>query len=142
MKVNVHEAKSQLSRLAELAWQGEEVVICKAGTSPGCTWCRIGKGWKSASRPAWKGRLQLICGLEKSGGGGQVIGTGCRPRHLRKRATMKSMTTAESATAAPPPRQHPLASLLCDLLPSQGHWSDDACLWLTDHTSCGPHRIR
>ena len=31
MKVNMHEAKSQLSRLAELAWQGEEVVICKAG---------------------------------------------------------------------------------------------------------------
>ncbi|MYD30506.1 MAG: type II toxin-antitoxin system prevent-host-death family antitoxin [Nitrospira sp. SB0675_bin_23] len=31
MKVNMHEAKSQLSRLAELARQGEEVVICKAG---------------------------------------------------------------------------------------------------------------
>ena len=31
MKVNMHEAKSQLSRLAELAWQGEQVVICKAG---------------------------------------------------------------------------------------------------------------
>lgn len=30
-KVNMHEAKTQLSRLAELAWQGEEVVICKAG---------------------------------------------------------------------------------------------------------------
>ena len=32
-------------------------------------------------------------------------------------------------------RQRPLASLLCDLLPSQGNWSDDAYLWLTDHTS-------
>ncbi len=31
MKVNMHEAKSQLSRLAALAWQGEQVVICKAG---------------------------------------------------------------------------------------------------------------
>ncbi len=31
MKVNMHEAKSQLSRLAELAWQGQEIVICKAG---------------------------------------------------------------------------------------------------------------
>ena len=31
MKVNMHEAKSQLSHLAELAWQGEDVVICKAG---------------------------------------------------------------------------------------------------------------
>lgn len=31
MKVNMHEAKSQLSRLARRAWQGEEVVICKSG---------------------------------------------------------------------------------------------------------------
>lgn len=29
--VNMHEAKSQLSRLARLAWEGEEVVICRAG---------------------------------------------------------------------------------------------------------------
>ena len=32
MQVNMHEAKSQLSKLGELAWQGEEVVIAKAGT--------------------------------------------------------------------------------------------------------------
>ncbi len=31
MRVNMHEAKSQLSRLARLAWQGEEIVICKSG---------------------------------------------------------------------------------------------------------------
>ena len=31
MKVNMHEAKSQLSRLARLAWHGEEIVICKSG---------------------------------------------------------------------------------------------------------------
>ncbi len=31
MKVNMHEAKSQLSRLAELAWQGERIIIAKAG---------------------------------------------------------------------------------------------------------------
>ena len=37
MKVNMHEAKSQLSRLAELVHQGEEVVICKAGTP----WLRL-----------------------------------------------------------------------------------------------------
>ena len=37
MKVNMHEAKSQLSRLAELAHRGEEVVICKAGTP----WLRL-----------------------------------------------------------------------------------------------------
>lgn len=31
MRVNMHEAKSQLSRLAALARAGEQVVICKAG---------------------------------------------------------------------------------------------------------------
>jgi antitoxin (DNA-binding transcriptional repressor) of toxin-antitoxin stability system len=31
MQVNMHQAKTQLSRLAELAWQGEEIVIAKAG---------------------------------------------------------------------------------------------------------------
>ena len=30
-KVNMHEAKSQLSRLAKAAWEGEDVVIAKAG---------------------------------------------------------------------------------------------------------------
>ena len=31
MKVNMHQAKSQLSRLARLVREGEEVVICKSG---------------------------------------------------------------------------------------------------------------
>lgn len=31
MQVNMHEAKSMLSALAEKAWQGETVVIAKAG---------------------------------------------------------------------------------------------------------------
>lgn len=31
MQVNMHEAKTQLSRLGEKAWEGEEVVIAKAG---------------------------------------------------------------------------------------------------------------
>ena len=31
MQVNMHEAKSQLSKLGKLAWQGEEIVIAKAG---------------------------------------------------------------------------------------------------------------
>lgn len=31
MQVNMHEAKSQLSKLGESAWEGEEVVIAKAG---------------------------------------------------------------------------------------------------------------
>ena len=39
----------------------------------------------------------------------------------------------EPAATAPAHRPQALASLLCDLLPSQGSWSDDAYLWLTDH---------
>ena len=31
MKINMHEAKSQLSRLGRLAWDGEEIVIARAG---------------------------------------------------------------------------------------------------------------
>lgn len=31
MQVNMHEAKSQLSALAEKVWQGETVIIAKAG---------------------------------------------------------------------------------------------------------------
>ena len=30
-QVNMHEAKSQLSKLGELVWKGEKVVIAKAG---------------------------------------------------------------------------------------------------------------
>ncbi len=31
MKVNMHEAKSNLSKLGKKVWQGERVVITKAG---------------------------------------------------------------------------------------------------------------
>ena len=31
MQINMHEAKSQLSRLGESVWAGEEVVIAKTG---------------------------------------------------------------------------------------------------------------
>ena len=31
MLVNMHEAKSQLSKLGRLVWEGEEVVIARAG---------------------------------------------------------------------------------------------------------------
>ena len=30
-QVNMHEAKSQLSKLGEMAWKGEKIVIAKAG---------------------------------------------------------------------------------------------------------------
>lgn len=31
MQVNMHEAKSNLSKLGEKAWQGERVIIARAG---------------------------------------------------------------------------------------------------------------
>ncbi|MCY4041193.1 MAG: type II toxin-antitoxin system prevent-host-death family antitoxin [Gammaproteobacteria bacterium] len=31
MQVNMHQAKSQLSKLGRLAWQGEQVIVAKAG---------------------------------------------------------------------------------------------------------------
>ena len=43
------------------------------------------------------------------------------------------MTTTEPAATVPDSRPRAFASLLCDLLPSQGNWSDNAYLWLTDH---------
>ena len=41
---------------------------------------------------------------------------------------------SEPALALPTP-QEALNSLLCDLLPPQGAWSDEAYLWLTDHSN-------
>ena len=46
---------------------------------------------------------------------------------------MKAMATTEP-TVPVPVSQRPLASLLCDVLPPQGAWSDEAYLWLTDHS--------
>ena len=44
-----------------------------------------------------------------------------------------TVTTEPAPTA--PTSQEALNALLCDLLPSQGAWSDAAYLWLTDHTN-------
>ena len=43
------------------------------------------------------------------------------------------MATIDLAATPPAPRHQALASLLCDVLPSQGAWSDHDYLWLTDH---------
>ena len=47
---------------------------------------------------------------------------------------MNAMATTEPAMTPPASSRHALASLLCDILPDQGAWSDEAYLWLTDHT--------
>ena len=66
MKVNMHEAKSQLSRLAELAWQGEEVVICKAGKP----WLHLVpyRERMEERKLGWAGRADLdVRGLRRGG---------------------------------------------------------------------------
>ena len=45
------------------------------------------------------------------------------------------MASTTEPTLAAPTSQEALASLLCDVLPSQGAWSDRDYLWLTDRTN-------
>ena len=58
MKVNMHEAKSQLSRLGQLAWQGEEVVIAKAG-EPYLRLLPYRERPVKRTLGSWKGRVQI-----------------------------------------------------------------------------------
>ena len=50
-----------------------------------------------------------------------------------------SVTTGSAPPTSPAPAvatsQQALHALLCDVLPPQGAWSDDAYLWLTDHSN-------
>ena len=50
-----------------------------------------------------------------------------------------SVTTGPAPPTLPAPAlatsQQALHALLCDVLPPQGAWSDDAYLWLTDHSN-------
>ena len=50
-----------------------------------------------------------------------------------------SVTTGAAPHTSPAPAaatsQQALHALLCDVLPPQGAWSDDAYLWLTDHSN-------
>ncbi len=45
------------------------------------------------------------------------------------------MSVTTEPAAAAPTSPEALAALLCDVLPAQGNWSDDAYLWFTDHTN-------
>ena len=56
MQVNMHEAKSQLSKLGELAWNGEEVVIAKAG-KPYLHLIPYKRDLRPREPGAWKGKV-------------------------------------------------------------------------------------
>lgn len=57
-KTNLHEAKTNLSKLVELALQGEEVIICKAGT-PVVKLIAINANKKKRSPGDWAGKIQI-----------------------------------------------------------------------------------
>ncbi len=56
--VNIHEAKSQLSKLVGLAVGGEEIVICKAG-KPLVSLKKYIKEDQPRTPGYWKGKIQI-----------------------------------------------------------------------------------
>lgn len=63
MQVNIHEAKTHLSRLVERAAAGEEIVIGKAGKPMAVLSCYkpTGKGLRKPG--AWKGKAKIKAGF-------------------------------------------------------------------------------
>jgi prevent-host-death family protein len=57
-KRNIHDAKSQLSHLIELAYGGEEVIICKAG-KPMVKLVRYQKTEGVRKPGAWRGKVKI-----------------------------------------------------------------------------------
>ena len=56
VQVNMHEAKSQLSRLGRLAWEGEDIVIARAGEP----YLRVTPYRQPERKPGiWKGRVWM-----------------------------------------------------------------------------------
>jgi prevent-host-death family protein len=55
---NIHEAKSQLSQLIELALSGEEVMICRAG-KPVVMLTPIRRVNKKRKAGTWKGKIKI-----------------------------------------------------------------------------------
>lgn len=57
-KVNLHEAKTNLSKLVELAMQGEEIIICKAG-NPVARLVAIHRKKKKRQPGVWAGKVTI-----------------------------------------------------------------------------------
>ena len=58
IEVNIHEAKTQLSRLIARVEQGEEVVIARAG-EPVAKLVRAGRAKRSRKLGAYAGKLRI-----------------------------------------------------------------------------------
>ena len=57
-KTNLHEAKTNLSKLVELAIHGEEIIICKAGT-PVAKLVAINDIKKNRIPGDWAGKVKI-----------------------------------------------------------------------------------
>jgi prevent-host-death family protein len=57
-KANLHEAKTNLSKLVDLAVEGEEVIICKAGY-PVAKLVGLGGGKKKRKPGVWAGKVKI-----------------------------------------------------------------------------------
>lgn len=57
-KMNIHEAKTNLSKLIDLAIQGKEVTICKAG-QPVAKLVPYQVNLKKRKAGAWKGKVKI-----------------------------------------------------------------------------------
>jgi prevent-host-death family protein len=55
---NIHQAKSHLSKLVELAFEGEEVIICKAG-KPMARLVGYQRDMPSRTPGYWKGKIRI-----------------------------------------------------------------------------------
>jgi prevent-host-death family protein len=57
-KTNLHDAKTNLSKLVELVAKGEEVIICKAG-HPVAKLVAFRKKKKTRKPGAWQGKVKI-----------------------------------------------------------------------------------
>ena len=61
---NLHEAKTNLSRLIEKALEGEEVIICKAG-KPIVQIVPFSRKRKKRSPGGWEGKVKIASDFDK-----------------------------------------------------------------------------
>ena len=56
--VNIHQAKSHLSKIVELAFEGEEIIICKAG-KPMARLVGYQKEMQPRTPGYWRGKIRI-----------------------------------------------------------------------------------
>lgn len=61
---NIHEAKSHLSQLIEMAYAGEEVIICKAG-KPMVKIVRYQKEKRKRKPGVWRGKIKIAADFDE-----------------------------------------------------------------------------